>query len=592
MKLVTSTQMRALEQRADAAGNTYANMMERAGTLSAHAIMQRYPVQNKRVLVLVGPGNNGGDGLVCARVLHDAGASVALYVWRRVPAQNDVNWELCIQRSIPFTRAEDDADFSKLQAELAQSDFIIDALLGTGVTRAIEGTLKELLGTVKKGNKGNGGGDSAAGNEGNEGALISLSSLISLDSPKQTIIAIDLPTGLNPDTGALDPAALAADLTVTFAFPKVGQFAFPGADAVGELVVADIGIPSEWANEIALDVASADEIRALLPKRARNSNKGTYGKAMLACGSLNFTGAPVLAARAAGRAGAGLVTLAVPETIYPIVAAKIDEATLLPLPDKLGEWRPRGANELLAVLWDAAYNVLLVGCGLGRSESTLDFLVRLFEHFVTLENPPALVLDADALNLLAELDEWWTRVRFPAPPIFTPHPGEMARLLGVSVADVQRDRVQVARDAAKAWNAIVVLKGAFTVIAAPDERVTLLPFANPALATAGTGDVLAGTLAGILAQYMASVKRETARPESSEGSNVMRETSNVMRETSNVMRETSNEVDGLYNAAVVGAYIHALAGEIAAQEIGDAGVVAGDLAPRLPQAMKGIKHGI
>ncbi len=589
MKLVTSTEMRALEQRANAAGNPFATMMERAGTLGAHAILQRHAAQNKRVLALVGPGNNGGDGLVCARVLRDAGADVALYVWRRVPAQNDRNWELCMQRNIPFTRAEDDADFSKLKAELAQSDFIVDALLGTGVTRAIEGTLKELLETVRQGTEEKGRGISVAGTDGN---LRSLSPSLALPIPSPPlpkIIAIDLPTGLNPDTGALDPAALAADLTVTFAFPKVGQFAFPGADAVGELVVADIGIPSEWANDIALDVASADEMRALLVERARDSNKGTYGKAMLACGSLNFTGAPVLAARAAGRAGAGLVTLAVPETIYPIVAAKINEATFLPLPDKLGDWRPRGANELLAVLWDAAYDVLLVGCGLGRGESTLDFLVRLFENFSTLEHPPALVLDADALNLLAELDEWWTRVRFPAPPILTPHPGEMARLLGVSVADVQRDRVQVARDAAKAWNAVVVLKGAFTVIAAPDARVTLLPFANSALATAGTGDVLAGTIAGILAQYVAAGKHET--------SNVMSETSNVASEASNVKRKTSPSPpqaergvrrDG-FDAALVGAYIHGLAGEIAAQEIGDAGVVAGDLASRLPQAMRRIK---
>ncbi|MBI4672498.1 MAG: NAD(P)H-hydrate dehydratase [Chloroflexi bacterium] len=588
MKLVTSTQMRALEQRADAAGNSFAAMMERAGTLTAQAIQQRFTVQNKRVLVLVGPGNNGGDGLVCARVLHDAGANVSLYVWRRVPALNDVNWDLCLERNIPLTRVEDDADFSKLKAELAQTDLIIDALLGAGVARPIEGTLKELLLTTREARKGT---------KGNEGNLLVLSPSLPLSpslslplslSPSLTI-AIDLPTGLNPDTGALDPAALAADMTVTFAFPKVGQFAFPGADAVGELIVADIGIPSAWANDIALDVASADEIRARLPKRPRSANKGTFGKAMLACGSLNFTGAPVLAARAAGRVGAGLVTLAVPESVYPIVAAKIDEATFLPLPDKLGEWRPRGANELLAVLWDAAYDVLLVGCGLGQSESTGDFLVRLLEHFNTLERAPALVLDADALNLLSGLDEWWTRLAFPAPPILTPHPGEMARLLGKTTAEVQHDRVNIARDAARQWNAIVLLKGAFTVIAAPDGRVTLLPFANPALASAGTGDVLAGTIAGILAQYVAAGKREA--------SNVMGEASNVTRETSNVKREAarpessegSNMMRDMFNATVVGAYIHALAGEIAARDIGDAGVVAGDLLPRLPKAIKRLK---
>lgn len=560
MKLVTANQMRALEQRADASGNSYAEMMEHAGALCAQAILERYTVQNKRVLVLVGPGNNGGDGLVCARVLLDAGAQVALYVWRRVPAQNDVNWELCIQRNLPFTRAEDDSDFSKLKTELAQADFIVDALLGTGVTRPIEGTLKELLNAVQEARK------ATEGITGYEGNLLSLSFALPLAirRPHATLIAIDLPTGLNPDTGALDPAAVHADMTVTFAFPKVGQYAFPGADAVGELVVADIHIPAAWANNIPLDVATANEIRAELPERARNSNKGTFGKAMLACGSINFTGAPVLAAHAAGRVGAGLVTLALPQSIHAIVAAKIDEATFLPLPDRLSDWRPRAANELLAQLWDAEYDALLVGCGLGVSEGTRDFLLRLLEHYNTLEYPPALVLDADALNLLAGVPEWWTQFSLHAPPILTPHPGEMARLLGTNIAHVQNDRVRVARDAARAWNAVVVLKGAFTVIAAPDERVTLLPFANPALATAGTGDILAGAITGLAAQYCAAARHA----------------------------HTGSALHQAYTSAVAGAFLHAYAGELAALEIGDAGVVAGDLLTRLPKALRLIKHGI
>jgi NAD(P)H-hydrate epimerase len=557
MKLVTANQMRAFEQRADASGNSYAAMMERAGTLTAHAITERFAVRDQRVLVLVGPGNNGGDGLVCARVLHDAGARVALYVWRRVPAQSDVNWELCMRRNIPFTRAEDDADFSKLAAELAQAHFIIDALLGTGVTRPIEGMLREVLETVKN--------STARANRSGEN-LLTLTRAPNRPIPQSPhppiVIAVDLPTGLNPDTGALDPAALRADLTVTFAFPKVGQYTFPGADAVGELIVADIGIPMAWADDIALDVATPQEIRARLPSRARDSNKGTFGKAMLACGSLHFTGAPTLAAHAAGRVGAGLVTLALPNTIHPLVAAKIDEATFLPLPDRLGDWRPRGANELLAHLWDTPYDALLVGCGIGQADSTRDFLMRLLENFDTLEYPPALILDADALNLLAGISEWWTRVAFHTPPILTPHPGEMARLTGTGVAEIQRDRVNAARHAARTWNAIVVLKGAFTVIAAPDERVTLIPFANPALATAGTGDVLAGTIAGLAAQLRAAARRA----------------------------ESSDPARQAYDAAVAGAYVHAFAGEFAASEIGAAGVVAGDLLPRLPLALRRLKN--
>lgn len=553
MKLVTVSQMRALEQRADASGNSYAALMERAGALSAQAIMERFAARDQRILALIGPGNNGGDGLVCARALRDAGARVSLYSWRRAPASDDVNWELCMQRAIPYTRVEDDADFSKLKSELAQTDLIIDALLGAGIARPIQGALRDLLQVVHA---------ARANSISSSPTLRALAPARagSRSRPRLYTVAIDLPTGLDPDTGALDAAALSADLTVTFAFPKIGQFAFPGADAVGELVVADIGIPAAWADEIDLNVAAPNEMRAILPLRPRNANKGTFGKAMLACGSVHYTGAPVLAARAASRVGAGLVTLTLPETLQPIIAAKIDEATFLPLPDRLGDWRPRAANELLAALWDTEYDALLVGCGLGQSEGARGFLGRLLENFNTLETPPTLVLDADALNFLADLPEWQRTLTFDAPPILTPHPGEMARLRNTDVASIQNYRVDVARDAARQWNAIVVLKGAFTVIAAPDGRVTLLPFANPALATAGTGDVLAGAIAGCAAQIHAAARRA----------------------------EKLNALEIAYQAARLGAYLHALAGEFVARDIGAAGVVAGDLAPRLPQALESL----
>lgn len=545
MNIVTAPQMRELEQRADASGNSFAQMMEQAGALTAQAILEHWTLRDRHVLVLVGPGNNGGDGLVCARVLHDAGASVHLYIWKRAADENDPTWKLCQQLGIRHTHSRDDSDFAQLRDLVTHTDFIVDALLGTGVSRPIEGDLQTLLQTVKK-NLARAAGD-----------------VITPDHPtprpsSPRIIAVDLPTGLNPDTGALDPAALPADLTITFAFPKIGHYTFPGANAVGQLVIADIGIKDETAGP--LQVATPDEIRALLPRHKRDSNKGTFGKTMIACGSLNYTGAPVLAAHAAGRIGTGLVTIAVPQTIHAIIATKIDEATFLPILDRAGDWRPRGATELLATLWDTKYDALLVGCGMGRAVSTREFLERLLEGLPTLENPPPLVLDADALNHLAELPEWWTRFSFSAPPILTPHPGEMGRLLGIKTSQVQANRVSLARDAAQQWNAIVVLKGAFTAVAAPDGNVTLIPFANSALATAGTGDVLAGTIAGLVAQFQAQSKRA----------------------------ENFDSAQAAYNAAIVGAYIHALAGEIAAQEIGSVGIVAGDLLTRLPQARQKI----
>lgn len=532
MKLVTADQMRALEQRADASGNSYARMMERAGKAVADAIAERVAIRDATVLVLVGPGNNGGDGLVCARYLHDAGARVALYVWKRADNPNDKNARLCHERNIAITRAENDHDFAALRKLVDESNVIVDALLGTGVTRPIEGALKDLLTTVKQ---------QLACYRAN--ALTTLVPSPLASRHPSFIIAVDLPSGLNPDNGALDPATLAADLTVTFAFPKIGQFAFPGANTVGELVIADIGIPAEWADTNPRDVATARDIAALLPTRARDSHKGTFGKAMLCVGSANYVGAAFLAGSAATRAGAGLVTLALARTIYPMLASALHETTFVVLPDDAGALVPDAVSVLGNHLAD--YDALLIGCGFGRDAKTIAFVQTLLDQFRPSPLAPglSLVIDADALYALAQTGEWWMRLA-PNAAILTPHPGEMAMLTGLSRADVQADRVNIAKKFAAQWQQIVVLKGAFTIVASPDGRATMLPFATPALATAGTGDVLAGTIVAMLAQKLTP-----------------------------------------YDAAIAGAYLHGLAGEIAEREIGAAGVVAGDLLARLPIAI-------
>lgn len=525
MKLVNADQMRALEQRADQSGNTYAMMMERAGRAVADAMAARLGAHEKRVLVLVGPGNNGGDGLVCARHLHDAGAQVSLYVWKRAENAADTNFKLCRERKIAMARAEDDAQLQTLKQRVRESDLIVDALLGTGVTRPIEGLLKDLLQAVK--------GTLGA----SQSDLLPLAPAALPPRPRPRIVAVDLPSGLNPDTGALDPATLAVDFTVTFAFPKIGQLNFPGAGAVGELIVADIGIPAEWASDVALEVASASEIAVRLPARPREAHKGTFGKAMICAGSANYVGAAFLAGSAATRAGAGLVTLALARSVYPIVAAAVHETTFLPLADDQGVLIPDAAQVLRERIAD--YDALLVGPGLGRDPKTIEFVRRLFG-----DKLPPLVLDADALFALAQTPEWWRRLA-PNAAILTPHPGEMAMLCGMAREAVQNDRINIAKKFAAQWKQVVVLKGAHSVVAAPDGRITLIPFATPALATAGTGDVLAGTIVALLAQ----------------------------------------KID-LFAAAVAGAYLHGFAGRIAEEEIGQAGVVAGDLLPRLPRAIR------
>jgi ADP-dependent NAD(P)H-hydrate dehydratase / NAD(P)H-hydrate epimerase len=539
MKLVTADQMRSLEQRANSEGNTYAMMMERAGKAVADAVIAHRGAADQHVLVLVGPGNNGGDGLVCARYLHDAGAIVSLYVWKRAEKADDSNWRMCIERKIQVTRTEQDADFSQLKRSLTQCEIVIDALLGTGVTRPIEGTLKELLQIISKETKEESHG------------LAPLLPRASAPS-RPFIVAVDLPSGLNPDTGEVDPATVNADLTVTFAFPKVGQLLFPGASSIGELVVADIGIPKEWpgekdrAVESPQEVAVAPEIAVLLPERAADSHKGTYGKTLICAGSKNYVGAVFLAGSAATRVGAGLVTLALARTIYPMIASALHETTFIVLPDEDGALGPEAANEVIGNLAD--YTALLVGCGFGRDQKTISFVQTLIEKVGSSTPRRKLVIDADALFALAKTPNWWTRLA-PNQCIVTPHPGEMATLTGLSSRQVQADRLGVARKYAALWEQVVVLKGAHTIVADPDGRATMLPFATPALATAGTGDVLAGAIVGMLTQGL-----------------------------------------GEYDAALVGGYVHGEAGEIAQREIGDAGVVAGDLLPRLPRAISQIKR--
>jgi len=554
MKLVTVEQMRRIEQLSDAAGHSYAAMMERAETAVAAAIESRMAVKNKRILVLVGPGNNGGDGLVAARALREADAEVSCYLFRDRP--QDPLLIAVGEQGCFVAVAPDDLQFRVLRRLVKGAHVIVDALLGTGAARPIEGDLAEILDIVKsqvqakKGPATNG--------------LVEIAAVLtSSHEASPLIVAVDGPTGLNYDTGALDPAAIPADVTVTLAYPKFGHFAFPGAAACGQLVVADIGADPKLADNITLEVADAEMIRALLPARPANAHKGTFGKAMIVAGSIYYSGAAALAAQAATRVGTGLVTLCPPRSIYGVVASKLTEVTYQPLPDDMGVLNTDAANMLAEKV--EGYQALLVGPGLSAEKEAVAFVRRLlnveppakkahlgFQLSTAEAEPdkltlPPLVVDADALNALAEVDGWAERLSRPS--ILTPHPGEMARLMKLEdKSSLDQDRVETARKMAMEWGHIVILKGAFTVIAHPQGRTVILPFANPALATAGSGDVLAGAIVGLLAQGLAP-----------------------------------------FEAAMCGAYLHGLAGEIARREIGDAGAVAGDTLARLPAAIRQLR---
>lgn len=553
IKVFTVAEMVTAERAADAAGVSYAEMMETAGRRVAEAIIERTAVEDRRVFVLVGPGNNGGDGLVAGRYLAESGADVAFYLYKPRDAKLDQNFARVQEMDLFVIAADDDHSHHALRRRLAEADILIDALLGTGVTRPIGGNLAALFKQVKA------IFTAKALSPDEADPLTSIMRVGSeMDRQKRPlVVAVDCPSGLNCDTGHLDPLTIAADLTVTFAGAKRGHFRFPGAAACGELVVADINISVDLpeVKNVPLELATERVARSLLPERLAGGHKGTFGTALVAAGSEHYWGAPVLAALGAYRVGVGLVALAVPGVIRATAAGQLPEATYPPL----AATRVLDGESARFLLEEfGAVEGILVGPGLGPAASFMQALLRTQPGQLSrsladeVSTPgldrrlPPLVVDADGLNLLAGMPDWPERL--PAETILTPHPGEMARLMGISLAELKTaDRVALASEQATSWGHIVLLKGAYTVVASPDDRCTILPFANPLLAVGGSGDVLSGIIVGLLAQGM--------KP---------------------------------YKAAVLGGYLHGAAGELAKKEYGEAGMLAGELADWIPKARQRI----
>jgi len=556
MKLVTVAEMREIERSSDEAGLSYAEMMERAGEGLARVILDRSRSFPSDILVLVGPGNNGGDGLVAARLLAEAGCSVTAYLWKRPLSEADQGLRAAVRAGVMMHDYVQDPAMEALGAALRRCDVVVDALLGTGARGPLRDGAGEILGAVRE--------IVVARGARRVPALRPVSAAWQASAASAPyIIAVDVPSGLDADTGEIDERALRADVCVSFGYPKRGQFRFPGAAYVGELVLVDIGTAPQLAAAVNTTLVQADDVARRLPARPLDAHKGTFGRVLIVAGSVNYVGAPVLAARAAYRSGAGLVTLAVPSPIAPSLATLLPEATYLPLPNDLGVLAPQ-AVPLIAERLNA-YEALLIGPGITQEQPTRAFLEGLLEGQsstvakpigfvaprVTPRNPyalPPIVIDADALNILAGIDGWW-RV-LPPGTVLTPHPGEMLRLLGNDSLAEESDRVVLARAAADKWGCTLVLKGAYTVVASPGEATELIPIAEPALATAGTGDVLAGTVASFVAQGLAS-----------------------------------------HEAAVCGAYLHALAGQHWAEAHGHAGMLASELSDEIPAALRAVLGG-
>ena len=538
-KIVTVEQMHMLESEAFSCGVSYDHMMEMAGSAVFEHICERITdVPSKSFVVVTGPGNNGGDGFVVARLLAASGASVNVFTINTTDNNAD-NQQKALLAGATVITPEDDYEMETYIREIRRANVFIDAIFGTGARVPLKSVAAKMLRIAS----------------------------VELDGREVLRVAVDCPSGLDCDTGVVDENILYADISITFGAAKIGQFIFPGADAVGELVLADIGWPSDLSalDSIQLNLASGADVGSMLPERSRDSHKGTFGTTLVVAGSINYSGAAYLAAAGAYRVGAGLVTVAVPGIIHGIVASQLPEATYIILPSDMGVISDSGVSILRQAF--EKVDSLLLGPGWGTERPTADFIHGIFSsvqddvsggigfavkskgntnaEFDIVQLPPT-VVDADGLRLLADLPEWY--LRLPENSILTPHPGEMAFLTGLSIDDIQSDRIGMASRFAAEWGHIIVLKGAFTVVATPEGDVSVNPFATSALACAGTGDVLAGFIAGLLAQGM--------QP---------------------------------YQAAIVGTFLHGLAGKIALSEVGAAAsVLASDVLDMTPKAISSV----
>ena len=519
MKIVTIEQVRELDAQTTARGISLDQLMENAGVAVAERARSLLDgaVKGEHITILVGPGNNGGDGLVAARRLNDWGARLHVCLCAPRPDGNTRIEELR-EYAVDVIDLSEGADSAPLARALDISRLAIDAVLGTGRSRAIGATIRaslELLQRAKKKNKG------------------------------LLVMALDMPSGLDADTGKSDAATPSADVTVTLAYPKVGLYNFPGAAKVGRVEIVDIGIPEELVENVDLELTSPEWTGSVLPPRPLNSNKGTFGRVMVVAGSASYVGAAYLSCAGAIRAGAGLVTLATPRSLTPIVASMLPEVTHIPLQE--AEWGVVAGGAAAEQIHHElpSYDTLLVGCGLGQGPQVAD-MVRTLLLSLPSTLAPKVALDADALNILSRVPEWWQQIK--TDTVVTPHPGEMRRLTGHTVDEIEADRLRVTREAATAWRKTVLLKGAHSIVAGPEGKARINPFANPALATAGTGDVLSGVIAGLMAQGLST-----------------------------------------FHAAAAGAYIHGAAAEIVRGETGDAGMAASDLLPAIPSTMKALR---
>jgi hydroxyethylthiazole kinase-like uncharacterized protein yjeF len=518
IKVVTAREMQQLDRRATAEyGIPSLVLMENAGSETTREMLAAFPaLLRSRVAILCGRGNNGGDGFVVARHLLDRGVMVETFLFaRREEVRGDarINLEILEKTGAAPTAVRDAGEMVARSDRITSADVVVDALLGTGTHGAVTGILAEAIELVNRAGR--------------------------------PVVAVDIPSGLVADDPEPPGPAVRATLTVTFALPKRCLLLYPAAGYAGTIRVVPIGIPSSLCQdpELLLGLLDADDVASAFPPRDPAAHKGTFGHVLVVAGSVGKTGAAALASLAGLRAGAGLVTLAIPESLNDAMEVKLTEVMTEPVPES--EARSIGQEALDRLLRLAeGKSAVALGPGLGTHPSTQKLVHGLL---ASLKLP--IVLDADGINALAGRADLLARVS--GPVIVTPHPGELSRLLNVPRDELLRNRVPLVQDAASRLKVTLVLKTAHTIVASPARDVMVVPTGNPGMATGGTGDVLTGLIAGLVAQGVAPRL-----------------------------------------AAQAGAYVHGLAGDLAAARLGQEAMLAGDLLDRVPDAIRRVRRAL
>ncbi len=511
MRVVTPEQMKEIDETAiNDFGIPGMVLMENAAFGVVREVRKILgDIPGKRVAVLAGKGNNGGDAFAVARHLFNMGACTNVYVFSKladIGGDAKTNLDILVKMGIEINEVTKDEKVDEIKAGVKWAEVVVDGLLGTGLKGEVKGVMASIIELV--------------------------------NNCSVPVVAVDIPSGVNGETGKVSKACIRARTTVTFTFPKLGQLIHPGCEYVGNLEVVDIGIPKAAVDttRIKSHLIDLEYVTKLLPKRREDSNKGTYGKVLVVAGSRGMTGAASLTGLSALRSGAGLVYMAAPLSLVQIYASTLIEAVTIPFED--GNEGKLGRESIPGILKQLeSVGVAAVGPGLSAGAEIADVVYSIIKN-----SQVPIVLDADGINVLAKDVSILKGLK--TQMVITPHPGEMARLIGASVREVQDDRVNVARTFSKQWGVITVLKGSRTIIASPEGEIYINTTGNPGMATGGSGDVLTGVIAGLIGQGLKPL-----------------------------------------DASIAGVHLHGLCGDRIAARKGEYGMIAGDLVQEIPYVL-------